>query len=87
MIAVDVSGSAAPPRRNGELVFDAPWQARAFGMAVALLDHHGLEWPAFRTHLVPAIRAQPDAPYYEQFVEALAALADEIAESPDRFDA
>ena len=70
----------APPRQNGELVFAAPWQARAFGMAIALLDRRGLAWEAFRRHLVPAIRANPDAAYYEQFVEALAALADEIAE-------
>ena len=26
----------ALPRENGELVFQAPWEARAFGLAVAL---------------------------------------------------
>jgi Nitrile hydratase beta subunit len=69
----------APPRRNGELVFVAAWQARAFGMAVALLDRHALGWAAFRRHLIVAIEAQPEAMYYEQFVEALTALADELA--------
>ena len=28
--------SAALPRKNGELVFQAPWEGRAFGMAVVL---------------------------------------------------
>ncbi len=78
MIAVDPDGPLAPPRRNGELVFEAPWQARAFGMAVAVLESRGLGWDAFRRHLVTAIGAQPDAPYYEQFVEALVALADDV---------
>jgi hypothetical protein len=60
-------------------VFEAPWQARAFGMAVALLDHHGKQWDDFRPHLVAAIAAAPAAPYYEQFVEALAGLGEELA--------
>ena len=79
MIPIDADGQVAPPRRNGELVFDASWQARAFGMAMALLDGQGLGWETFRCHLVSAIAAQPERPYYEQFVEALAALADELA--------
>lgn len=69
----------APPRHNGELVFDAPWQARAFGLVVALLDHHDKDWDAFRPHLVAAIAAAPAAPYYEQLVVALAAFGDELA--------
>lgn len=69
----DVAGPAAPPRANGELVFDEPWQARAFGMAVALLERDGHGWDAFRAYLVPAIAAEPDAPYYVAFVSALEA--------------
>jgi hypothetical protein len=61
------------------LVFAASWQARAFGMAVALLDRNGLGWDAFRSHLIEAIAAQPEAEYYEQFVDALAALAADLA--------
>jgi hypothetical protein len=79
VIPIDSDGPVAPPRHNGELVFDASWQARAFGMAVALLDHHGLGWEAFRSHLIEAIAAQPEAEYYAQFVDALAALAAELA--------
>ena len=29
----DAHGPLAPPRRNGELVFEAPWETRAFGLA------------------------------------------------------
>jgi Nitrile hydratase beta subunit len=69
----DATGPAAPPRSNGELLFDEPWQARAFAMAVTLLQHNGEGWDAFRPHLVRAIEADPDAPYYESFVAALEA--------------
>ena len=31
-----MEGRAALPRKNGELVFEEPWQGRVFGMAVAL---------------------------------------------------
>ena len=79
MIPVDSDGLGAPPRKNGELVFDAPWQGRAFGMTIALLERQGLGWDAFRPHLITAIDARPDADYYEQLVEALSVLADEIA--------
>jgi hypothetical protein len=79
VIDVDPFDPAAPPRRNGELVFDAPWQARAFGMAIALLERQRLGWNAFRRHLVPVIERKPAATYYEQFVDALAALAEEVA--------
>ena len=43
------------PRRNGELVFTAPWQARAFGVAVALCKAQGIEWDAFRSRLIEEI--------------------------------
>ncbi len=73
-VEVDTAGPAAPPRSNGELVFEAEWQGRAFGMCVAILEREGLGWDAFRRHLVAAIDAQPNAGYYDQFVVALDAL-------------
>jgi hypothetical protein len=82
VIQVDTDGAIAPPRRNGELVFAAPWQARAFGMAIALLERQGLGWDTFRRHLVAAIEKDPAATYYEQFVDALAAMAAEMAGEP-----
>ncbi len=45
------------PRRNGELVFAAPWQARAFGVAVALCERQGIGWEAFRSRLIEEIGA------------------------------
>jgi len=69
-----MSGAAAPPRRNGELVFDAPWQGRAFGMAVGVVEQLGLEWKAFQQRLIAAIAAHPEAPYYDCWVAALEQL-------------
>jgi nitrile hydratase accessory protein len=69
-----MTGAAAPPRRNGELVFDAPWQGRAFGMAVGVVERLGLEWKAFQERLIAAIAAHPDAPYYDCWVAALERL-------------
>jgi len=68
---LDIDGAVAPPRRNGELIFDAPWQGRAFGICVAVLDREGLGWGDFRPHLVAAIAAEPGADYYGAFTAAL----------------
>ena len=63
------------PRHNGELVFAAPWEGRAFGLAAAYLDATGVGWPAFRSELVAALADLPDGtPYYEAWVEALERL-------------
>jgi hypothetical protein len=74
---LETTGSTAPPRKNGELVFEAPWESRAFGMVVALLEREGLGWDAFRPHLVRAIDADPDHTYYEQLAVALDAFVAE----------
>lgn len=69
-----MSGPEAPPRRNGELVFDAPWQGRAFGMAVGIVERLGLEWKAFQQRLIAEIAAHPEAAYYDCWVAALERL-------------
>jgi nitrile hydratase accessory protein len=69
-----MSGAAAPPRRNGELVFEAPWQGRAFGLALGVVERLGVEWQAFQQRLIAAIAAQPEAPYYDCWVAALERL-------------
>jgi nitrile hydratase accessory protein len=69
-----MTGPAAPPRRNGELVFDAPWQGRAFGMAVGVVEHLGLQWKDFQQRLIAEIAAHPEAPYYDAWVAALERL-------------
>jgi nitrile hydratase accessory protein len=52
---LDVDGPAAPPRSNGELVFSAPWESRAFGLALALNAGGKLEWEDFRKQLIQTI--------------------------------
>jgi len=75
---LDASGPAAPPRDNGELVFGAPWESRAFGLALALTDAGLIDWEDFRQALIGEIRewetAHPSGAgwsYYACWVRAL----------------
>ena len=70
----EMEGAVALPRANGELVFDAPWQGRAFGTAVAAVEALGLDWEDFRVSLIAAIAEQPERPYYDSWVAALEAF-------------
>ena len=56
-LLTDLGGVTAVPRRNGELVFDEPWQGRVFGMAVALSEQGRLPWEEFRQALIAEIAA------------------------------
>jgi nitrile hydratase accessory protein len=73
------TGPSALPRRNGELVFTAPWQGRAFGMAVALRQGGRFAWRDFQDRLEREIAAAgPDddaSLYYEHWLAALERLA------------
>ena len=69
-----MAGTAALPRDNGELVFDAPWQGRVLAMALAVVEQRGLDWDDFRRRLIAAIEADPARPYYESWTVALADL-------------
>jgi nitrile hydratase accessory protein len=82
-IAADVSGPAAIPRRNGEPVFNEPWESRIFGAAVALCERGLFEWDEFRERLISEIASadaqaadaeHPPATYYEHFLSALERL-------------
>ena len=53
----ELHGAAAVPRRNGELVFEAPWQGRVFGMAVALSEQGLFPWEEFRQALIVEVAA------------------------------
>ena len=59
MTGVEVldNSQAAPPRDNGELVFEAPWQSRAFGVVADLVDAGSFSWNDFRQQLLGAIQA------------------------------
>ena len=73
-----VVGTAALPRRNGELVFEHPWESRAFGMVVGLHEAGVFAWEDFRDRLIARIadwdgshaREEP-YPYYEHWLGAL----------------
>jgi nitrile hydratase accessory protein len=60
------------PRKNGELVFEAPWEGRAFGLAVLLNQLGHYEWNAFRDQLIAHIG--DDRAYYESWLAALEEL-------------
>ena len=65
------------PRSNGELVFEAPWQSRAFGLAVALHERGVYEWSAFSRALAEEIAAggfDDGSRYYEHWLAALERL-------------
>jgi nitrile hydratase accessory protein len=75
-----MTGAEALPRRNGELVFEAPWEARAFGVAVGLVQQQGLDWDEFRRRLIDEIGTweREDSPeshaswsYYERWLKSL----------------
>jgi len=51
----DMGGTAALPRKNGELVFETPWESQAFGMAIALYEHGHYDWEEFRQRLISKI--------------------------------
>ncbi len=56
-VRLDEDGAAAPPRENGELAFEAPWESRLFGLTMALVEAGRLDWEAFRERLIAAVAA------------------------------
>jgi nitrile hydratase accessory protein len=75
-------GPAALPRRNGELVFQAPWESRAFGVALALHEAGAINYEVFRSRLIAEIAehgrdhgaGEDGGAYYERWLEALERL-------------
>ena len=52
---LDWEGPLSPPRRNGELVFDALWESRVFGLTMTLFEAGRFTWPEFRDRLIAEI--------------------------------
>jgi cobaltochelatase CobN len=73
-----MEGRAALPRKNGELVFEEPWQGRVFGMAVALHERGLYEWEEFRQGLIANIARAERRPgpfsYYEIWLQTFEML-------------
>lgn len=77
----ELDAAAAPPLRNGELDFEAPWQGRVFALANVLAESGVFAWSEFQAALIHELKdvtVRPDQPYayYEHFLHALADLLD-----------
>jgi len=73
-----MEGAIAVPRKNGELVFSAPWEGRVFGMAVALHDRRLYRWEEFQRSLIEEIgragSGDDPARYYERWLASFERL-------------
>ena len=82
-LTLDIEGPAAPPRLNGELVFEEPWEGRSFAMVAALAEDGLFTWDEFRDHLIAAIARWESDPsgeyrYYERWQEALESIVADL---------
>lgn len=81
-LVADMGGTAALPRKNGELVFEAPWESQAFGLAIALYERGHYDWEEFRGRLISEIgdweRSEEDErevwDYYRRWLASFEAL-------------
>jgi nitrile hydratase accessory protein len=95
-VVSNMPADVALPRKNGELVFETPWEARAFGLAVALHEKGAFEWKLFSQTLAEEITAAEStgesSTYYERWLKALNRVttgqdllaAEEIADRSER---
>jgi cobaltochelatase CobN len=86
-----MEGPIAVPRKNGELVFEEPWEGRVFGMAVALHDRRLYAWQEFQTSLIDEIgKAETTADagrYYERWLVSFERLlADKGVVTPEELE-
>ncbi len=80
----EMPGTAALPRKSGEMVFHDDWERRAFSIAVDLAEQGVFDWADFQRHLIRTVadaeRDDPTKPsrgYYESWLVALEALLEE----------
>ena len=80
--AVDLDALPRIPRDEEGPVFRAPWEAQAFGMAVALHDRGLFTWKEWASHLADEIaaaktrgEADDGTRYYEHWLAALERIA------------
>jgi len=66
---IDRAVADSLPRKNGELVFEAPWEGRAFGMAVVTHEKGVYPWEDFRDRLVERV-SEGSAHYYRDWLSA-----------------
>jgi nitrile hydratase accessory protein len=75
-IDADLEGSVSPPRDNGEIVFAAPWERRAFGLTIALCRSRACDWEGFRARLIARIAEDEARPYWRSWAAALEDVLD-----------
>ena len=77
-----LDGETAPPMANGEVIFEAPWQSRAFGLARVLCEAGHYSWDEFRARLIVRIseweasHTDSDYAYFDCFLLALTDVLD-----------
>ncbi|MFN3256379.1 MAG: nitrile hydratase accessory protein [Ilumatobacter sp.] len=78
-----LDGPAAAPRSNGELVFESPWEGRAFGLALAMVEKGFFTLDDFQAELIVAIaewealgQSNEEYRYYECWLVALERLVE-----------
>ena len=70
----------AATRLDPDRVFSAPWEARAFAIAVQLADTGMFTWSEFRDRLIEEVAVSDEtadsksSEYYEHFLHALELL-------------
>jgi hypothetical protein len=78
---LDVDGAAAPPRANGELAFDEPWQSRLFATTMAACDAGLIDYETFRDHLIAQVAERDEeglGEYWAAWQDAFEALAVDV---------
>ena len=84
---LDADGPAAPPRSNGELAFNAPWERRVFGLTMALTASV-FSYEDFRRRLIARVTESPGRPYWHSWAAALEdALGEACAIDAEALDA
>ncbi|MFB6131027.1 MAG: nitrile hydratase accessory protein [Salinigranum sp.] len=82
-LAALLEDDAVPVGEGDDVVFDAPWQARLFGLAMALHESSDeYEWADFQAQLVEsiasadarALQEDTESVYYERWLSTLEAF-------------
>lgn len=69
-----MEGATALPRPGDAPMFAETWHGRLVAMAVETVHKRGLDWDAFRVHLIAALDADPERAYYDSFLVAMEAF-------------
>src|SRR5438093_13540266 len=88
---LEFEGPAAPPRKNGELIFDEVWEGRLFGLTMALHEAGLFGWDEFRARLIAEIAvweqnhggADSESHYYARWLAAFERLLAEKGLCPE----